>query len=181
MPMGLPTGCGVTHPDIIKQDCQEWCWAASASMIFAMHGHPVAQERIVMAAYGRLVCASANTTTILRVLNSNWQDDNGVRFQPVVTAAYDVMNRVNRINNTIIAGELAANRPMLYCNTHHAMVVTDMEFFDTPYGPDVRRVDVLDPWPYSQDMHPLSPPEMAPAHMGGQMTFLAAVQVTSAP
>lgn len=81
------------------------------------------------------------------------------------------------MNNSFIANELMADKPLLYCNTHHAMVISDMAYYQTPMGPNVQRVDVIDPWPGSPDIHPLLPAEMMPAHIGGQMTFVASVQV----
>jgi len=157
-----------------------WCWAASAAMIFTMHGHPVEQARIVEAVFGAPACVpSGNTLNIAEVLSSSWVDDNGREFQSTVTGAYDPTNGVYAMNNNFIAEELSQNRPLLYCNTHHAMVVADMMFYQTPMGPNVQRVDVLDPWPYSPNVHPLTMPEMIPANAGGQMMFLASVEVTS--
>jgi hypothetical protein len=147
-------------------------------MIFAMHGHPLDQMKIVSAVFGGPVCTpSGNTLNIANVLSTSWTDDRGVPFQSVVTGAYDPMNGVYAMNNAFMASELMADRPLLYCNMHHAMVVSDMAFFQTPMGPNVQHVDVLDPWPYGPDVHSLSPSEMTPMNLGGQMTFLAAVQV----
>jgi hypothetical protein len=58
------------------------------------------------------------------------------------------------------------------------MVVVSVDYYATPMGPNVQEVTVLDPWPYSPAAHPLQPVEMVPNLIGGQMTFLAAVQVT---
>lgn len=176
--MGLPSRSFVAHPAIVRQQCAEWCWAASASMIFAAHGRPVDQKRIVARVFGGLACAPAGQSlTMAQVLSSAWTDDNGEPFQSSVVAAYDPANGILAMNNTIIASELNQDRPLLYANTHHAMVVADIDYFASPLGVNVRAVGVLDPWPLSPAFHPLSPPEMVPAHLGGQMTFLAAVQV----
>src|SRR6185295_13496508 len=32
----------VAHPQLVQQQCAQWCWAASTSMIFAHHNHAVA-------------------------------------------------------------------------------------------------------------------------------------------
>lgn len=177
-PMGIPTRAWVARPDIVRQQCPEWCWAASASMIFAAHGHPVDQKKIVASVFGGLACAPAGKTlTMGQVLSSSWVDDSGAAFQSTVNAAYDPMDDIVAINNAVIADELRQNKPLLYANTHHAMVVCEADFFATPMGPNVQRVGVLDPWPYSPSFHFLSPAEMVPMHLGGQMTFLASVDI----
>src|SRR5437879_2626146 len=38
-----------------SQRMSQWCWAASVSMLFRYFGHPLSQEKIVMAQYGRVV------------------------------------------------------------------------------------------------------------------------------
>jgi hypothetical protein len=177
-PMGVPMRSYVQHPKVVKQNCPLWCWAASASMIFAANGFQVAQQRIVERTFGVLACApSGNTVNIVNVLRSPWKDDSGTSFQPNIVAAYDPANGVSVINNAIIVNELNNDRPLLYCNTHHAMVVVAADYFDTPMGPNIQAVGVLDPYPGIPDFHPLSKPEIFPNLMGGQMTFLAAVQV----
>jgi hypothetical protein len=147
-------------------------------MIFAANGFQVAQQRIVQRTFGVLTCAPPGSTiNIVNVLRSRWDDDTGSSFQPNIVAAYDPANGVTAINNAIIVNELNNNRPLLYCNTHHAMVVVAADYFNTPMGPNVQAVGVLDPYPGIPDFHPLNVAEMTPSLMGGQMTFLAAVQV----
>jgi hypothetical protein len=178
-PMGVPTRAWVEQPTIVRQQCPERCWAASISMIFAAYGHPIDQKKIVAKTFGSLVCAAAGSPTTMGVaLSQSWVDDNGTPFDSQVVAAYDVMNGINAIDNSYIVDELASDRPLLYANTHRAMVNVTVEYFDTPNGPDVRGVGVLDPWPYNPAFHMLSPPEMVPAHLGGQMTFLASVRIS---
>lgn len=146
-------------------------------MIFSFYGHPVDQKRIVTSMFGNLVCAGANTTVIGTALSGHWVDDHGTPFQSRVVAAFDPANGINAINNAIIVNELLNNRPMLYCNTHHAMVNVGVDFIPTPAGPNVVNVGVADPWPLSPSFHPLSCPEIIPVP-AGQMTFLATVRVT---
>ncbi len=176
-PNGLPSMVWVQKPAIIQQKCPEWCWAASSSMIFCTWGHPVDQMVIVQRAYGVLACQASQSITIAQVMSSTWQDDNGQQFQANVTAAYDVVNNVSAITNSVIVNELGNNRPLIYGNATHCMMVVSAEYFDTPTGPDIRAVGVMDPWPYNLPYHPLSMAEMIPAHLGGQMRFLASVMV----
>jgi len=175
----------VAHPQLVQQQCAQWCWAASTSMIFAHHNHAVAQSRIVARVFGGgTPCLSSGygpngpTGTITGVLGATWQEDNnGSTFQPTIVAGYDAYYGINQITNTFIIDELRNDRPLLYCNTHHAMVVVSVGFFQTPMGPNVQEVGVLDPWPTSGGYHLLSPAEMVPSAIGGQMTYLAAVHI----
>jgi hypothetical protein len=147
-------------------------------MIFAAHGHIVPQEAIVQRVFGALPCAPApGGLAMAQALSANWKDASGTTFQSHVVAAYDQQVGVNQITNNFIINEISNDRPVLYANTHHAMVVTEIDYFDTPMGPNVVGVGVLDPWPYSPGFHPLSPPELAPVYSGGQMMFLAAVHI----
>lgn len=84
---------------------------------------------------------------------------------------------LDRIGNAFIADELAQNRPLLYANRQHAMVVTAMDYLATPAFLVPQAVGVLDPFPSSPPFHPLQQTEMRPAHLGGDMTFLAAVHM----
>jgi hypothetical protein len=146
-------------------------------MIFAAHGHPVDQKKIVERVFGQLACAPGPALQVAQVLSAQWEDDNGDEFQSTVTAAYDFSNQILAIDNSIIISELARDSPLLYANTHHAMVICETDYFSTPYGPNIRNVGVLDPWPYSPAFHPLQPQEAYPVHTGGQMMFLAAVAI----
>lgn len=179
-PMGVPYMAWVQRPALIRQQCPQWCWAASISMIFASHGHFVDQTDIVQKTYGRPVCVtSGNPISIARNLASNWVDSRGQPFSSRLVAAYDYYNGVQYINNAVIVNELTNDRPLLYCNTHHAMVVVSATYYATPAGPNIQTIGVMDPWPASAGFHTLSASEMLPAtQQGGEMTFLAASFVT---
>jgi hypothetical protein len=148
-------------------------------MIFGFYRHPLSQIAIVAATYGNVVCLPANSsTTIGRDLSRPWRDDNGLVFSSQVVAAYDFFNGFNTFpGNSAIISALRANNPMLYCNKSHAMVLHSVNYLDTPNGPNITRADVIDPWPFSQRSHQLSQAELFRADFGGEMTFLAQVQV----
>jgi len=160
---------------IHTQDCPEWCWAASISMIFGFYNHEVEQEDIVRQVYGTLQCFPAGTRTIPQALSRAWTDADGQKFRSRVVAAYDPLNGVSAINNAIIVNELQNDRPLLYCNTHHAMVVGGVVFYPTP-NPTITTVGVIDPWPSNPRLHNLSQAEMYPIP-AGQMTFVATIRV----
>jgi len=178
-PMGQAMRAWVANPQVIKQDCPQWCWAASIAMIFAAYGRPVRQENIVQRTYGGLVCLpSGNPLTIPANLSQTWIDDNGRTFRSSVVAAYDPMNNVRAISNQFIVDELANDRPLLYCNRHHAMVLVAADFFPSPMGPQIVAGGVLDPWPGSPDFHALSQGELFDADRGGEMMFLGSVRIS---
>jgi hypothetical protein len=168
----------VQRPARITQECAQWCWAASCSMIFSMFNHPFDQTQIVQRVFGGLVCAPAAAGILMaQVLSDSWTDTSGTGFSSHLTAAYDPQAGVVAINNAILVNELINDRPLLYANKHHAMVVVSADFVPSPMGPSVVAVGVLDPWPYSPAYHPLNQAELMPAHMGGDMMFLASVSV----
>jgi hypothetical protein len=144
-------------------------------MVFGFYGHKISQEDIVRQVYGRLQCFPAGTRTIGQALSRGWTDADGQKFRSRVVAAFDPMNGINAINNAIIVNELKNDHPLLYCNTHHAMVVGGVEFFPTA-PPNITTVGVIDPWPASPRVHNLSVPESRPIPVG-QMTFLATIRV----
>jgi hypothetical protein len=174
-----PMRAWVANPQIVKQDCPQWCWAASISMIFAAYGHPVKQEKIVQRTYGSLVCLpSGNPLTIPANLSQTWIDDNGETFTSTVVAAYDPMNNVQTLFNPVIVDELANDRPLLYCNRHHAMVLVAADYVPRPWGTQILAGGVLDPWPESPDFHPLTQMELLAAGQGGEMMFLGTVRIS---
>lgn len=168
----------VEQPKIVKQHCAQWCWAASAAMIFAMHDHAIDQQDIVQAVFRQAICLPSPNIIIAGVLSSNWTDQNGDSFDADIQAAYDYSAGIHSIDNDFIINELNNDRPLLYGNGHHAMVLSQAEFINTSNGPLIQKLGVFDPWPWSPDFHDLSPPEIVPAHLGGQMNFLAAVNIS---
>lgn len=171
---------------ITTQQCAEWCWAASIAMILTFHGHPIDQKQIVAQTYGAVVCLPSGANAVMgNALSRPYIDANGKGFRCKVTAAFDPQNGIANLNNTMIVNELLQNRPLIVCNTHHAMVVCGVDYVPNgPYPPIITNVYVVDPWPYFQRIHPLPAPEMVPYGMfaapgvPGQMMFLAAVATT---
>jgi hypothetical protein len=179
-PMGIPTRVFVSQPKVIRQDCPAWCWAASTAMIFASNGRALLNQEIIIQRVfqAQPMCTTASPNTITQLLNDSWLDAAGKGFRSSVVAGYDIFSGQTNIDNNIIVNELSNNRPLLYCNKHHAMVIVAMEYFDTPMGPNPKNVWVMDPWPMSPPFHPLSPQEMMAAHLGGDYCYSAAVVIT---
>jgi len=146
-------------------------------MIFGSLGHPTDQMKIVKAAHQGPDCNPAQTGLITRVLSAPWTDDRGQQFTPRIEAGYDQVNGIAAVSNAFIVNEILQDRPLLYANTHHCMVVVEAYYFPAATGPNVVSVGVLDPWPGSPSFHLLTPGELLPASQGGQMMYLAAVRV----
>jgi hypothetical protein len=159
------------------QQCEQWCWAACISMLFNFYGHPLSQQRIVMATYGNIVCWPSGLT-IGQDVNRDYIDERGVRFSSRVVAAYDAAFNINTLTNQMIVDAISNNQPLLYCNRRHAMVMYSITYTPTAFQPDVHRVEVIDPWPFNLRTRALSPSEMVPAHVGGDLSFLAQIRVT---
>jgi hypothetical protein len=182
----------IRFPEVVLaaeiQQCPEWCWAASISAVFRFFGHNVDQKSIVVRKYGQLVCGPSQTAAqIAAFLNTQWVDETTqAPFTCTLTAAFDAMAHVNAINNAVIVNELLNQRPVVYCNISHCMVIVGVSYIPTQPVPAIQSVTVMDPWPYSPRLHPLTPAEMVPAIFnpvgqymgGGQMSFLATVAVS---
>lgn len=170
----------VERPEIIRQSCPEWCWAASIAMIFAYYGHTVSQSRIVQRVWGAPACVpSGNPANIIEALNASWTDDAGDDFKAEVGTMVDVINGTGTLSNADIVDELRTDHPLMFMNTHHCMVLVAMDYIDTPAGPQPQAAGVLDPWPWSPAFHALTPAEMYLAPTG-EATVIATVRISDA-
>jgi hypothetical protein len=175
----MPMRVKVTHPpQVVRQACAERCWAASASMIFGSLGHPIDQKKIIESTYGASACAPAQQEgAITRALGVSWQDDGGQQFRPAIKAGYDQQNDILAIDHAFIVNELREERPLLYANRHHCMVMVEAYVFPASTGPNIVSVGVLDPLADRPEFHLIQSPEWLPSTQGGEMTYLAAVRI----
>ena len=160
------------------QHMSEWCWAASISMIFSFHGHPVSQERIVKEVYGADVnMPSGYGALMAALLNRSWTDDDGEGFRARLTGVYDAAAGVGLVNNAMLVRELDQNRPVLVGAAGHAVVLAMMEYTKT-FGRinQITRCGVFDPWP-GRGARDLTRVEMAPLAMGGALQFIATAKI----
>jgi hypothetical protein len=167
------------HFKIVTQDCPERCWAASIAGIFGYHDHKINQDVIAQTIFRTLACRPSGPTSVLdAVLNHEWTDDDGDKFTAKITGLYDPLNGVTALDNDDLVSEMKDDNPVLYCNTHHAMVIVGLDYRRDTAGNlvAVDQVHVADPWP-GNGMHVLSLPEMVPLARGGQLTYLASVDV----
>ena len=156
----------------------EWCWAASISMLFGYYNHPVSQERIVAEAYGGVVNMPAvSGFVIAQALNRHWTDDNGQDFDSTLTAVFDAQSGVAAINNNEIVQTISNGDPMLVGAAGHCTVATAVRYVPTMYGAQILGVGVFDLWP-GRGARGLMPAEMVPVQNGGALAFLAIAQVS---
>jgi hypothetical protein len=178
-----PNRAFIPHPTFVAQQCADWCWAASCSMIFGTLGHPTDQRKVVDFLYSDLACAPApKTRDLTTILSKSWIDDHGVTFRPRIEASFDQESGIIAINDALIVGELLQKRPLLYANKDHCMVIVEADFIPTPRGPRIIALGALDPWlpsdqPGRSPYHRLTKAERRPAFLGGEMMYLAAVRI----
>lgn len=154
-----------------------WCWAASISMIFAYHGHEVPQQQIVQTAFGGSVNLPGQPHQIVQLLNRQWQDAQGKTFSSRIDGIFGPMFGFGgALSNADIVNALQQNRPLLYCNMSHAMMLVQVNYLPTPPVPNIQAALVVDPWP-GLGVRQLNQPELYPAPMG-QATLLAAVSIS---
>lgn len=156
----------------------QWCWAASASMLFAYYGHPVEQGRIVETVYGRVVNLPAfSTRTISALLSRQWEDDDGEMFEVQMHGAYDPFMGFNSLSNAVLVSELSQEHPFIYCNRSHCMVLTALAYVRTPAGPQPYNAGFFDPWPGHGARGAAERAELVPVHAGGALTYLALARI----
>ena len=179
---GAPDSAFVPHAQFVAQKCDDWCWAASCSMIFGTLGHPTDQRKLVDFLYSDLACKPApGTRDLTRILDNSWIDDRGVPFRSRIDAAFDQENGIMAIDDALIVGELTRKRPLLYANKDHCLVIVQADFIATPNGPHIVGMGALDPSPGDRPgpspYRALTEAERRPAYLGGEMMYLAAVRI----
>lgn len=170
-----------TSAHLSPQEQSQWCWAATISNVFAFHGHPVSQARIVSEVYGLPAnFRSGAYSNISALLNRTWIDDNGVPFSSRVNGLFDVMAGVQTFNNNQIRQSLDSNEPLVVGTTTHATLLVSMSYtLQAGNVSSVQAVGVFDPWP-GQGFRNLSVAEATPVYNGGTLMFVAWVSVSSA-
>ncbi|VVP24535.1 hypothetical protein PS862_04031 [Pseudomonas fluorescens] len=169
------------HQTYATQQMSQWCWAASIQMIFSYYGYYVSQQAIVLQVYGTISNIPALSGSVVsQALTRRWIDQNGNRFDVRLIAAYDADAGVNAINNQLILQSLAQERPLVFGNLSHAMVLTAAAFQNTPMGPQIFNLGFMDPWPGNGIRGLTDPLELRPMHLGGHIRYLALPIITPA-
>jgi hypothetical protein len=163
------------------QYASQWCWAASVSNIFDLHGFDLPQEAIVRSVYGTTVDLPArDTATISRLLSRDWVDARGRRFRSRIEGLYDATAGIARLDNARIVAALRAGLPMLVCNRSHAMVLTAASYVADGPVPTNHTLGFSDPGPGRGRRAPDRSTEIVAAERGGELTYLALPSVMRA-
>lgn len=173
-PVTVTASVSMSGNVLASQQASLWCWAASASNLFAHYGHPATQARIVSEVYGAPVNApGGDYANLAGLLNRTWRDDAGRVFSARLMAALDVPNRIDEITNDQIRDALRGNRPLIVGTTTHAMLMVGMTYQElNGHVTNVISVRVFDPWP-GVGVRTLSAAEMTPSPRGGTLLFIA--------
>src|ERR1700730_3849771 len=136
------------------QHAAQWCWAACIAMVFAFHGHPVRQERIVAEAFGG-IAGGGTRPSIAAQLDRGWIDEGGHRFRSRLRTMFDAYAGDSLLDVFAIVAAPRSGAPMILGARDHAVVLTAIDYTATPRGQEAVGGGVFDPWPG------LGPREMA--------------------
>ena len=130
-----------------KQNCMNWCWAASIQSVLNFHGLYVSQFDIVTRIYGRPVCLTADGVMIMNALKG-WAPDFRGRWSQIYSQ-YGVYNDADIVDNLsrkwpIIVGVQNQGGGHVYVMT---AVYYSLNRFNSPV---IDKVMLRDPWPGSQ-------------------------------
>ncbi len=137
-----------------RQQCPEWCWAASSQMILNYHGLYVSQEQIVNKIFGSLECQAGTTDEIVEGL-TGWAPDVRGRFS-------EIHSQSGLISPNDIVRNLAYKWPLLVCMNNgegggHAVVLTAVYYsMDGENNVVIDKVRIRDPWPYNPSLQEIS-------------------------
>ena len=157
------------------QHAEQWCWAACIAMVFAFHGHPVRQERIVAEAYGGAAVGGARPS-IAAQLDRDWIDDGGHRFRSRLSTLFDAYAGDIVLDLSGIIAALQGGEPMILGARDHAVVLTAIDYAATPQGRDAVGGGVFDPWP-GRGPRDIAADELVPLARGGSLGFIALPEI----
>jgi hypothetical protein len=157
-------------PSQLRQELQNWCWAASIEMVLRFHGVNVSQRDIVQQVFGAQVDRPAGAEQILYALNG-WRIDRSGRRFTVVADPYVV-------SGWQLIEDLAYRWPLivgLYGEpVGHAYVLTAVRYSIDPWGrPFFHSVVLRDPWPGSPHRQ-----EWSWVDFQSRLMFMARVRVS---
>ncbi|WP_093236306.1 papain-like cysteine protease family protein [Sinorhizobium sp. NFACC03] len=165
-----------------------WCWAATISMICDWHGRTISQQDIVQQCFGGIVNAPADPFTLISSVNRSYVDVNGDSFS-VGSQIWSVLHGLAQLNNFGIIQQLSLDKPLVVCNLSHMMVLVGVSYPRGTYA--ITEAWVADPAfvgsvtqgipglaPLAPGFRYLYPAELVPVPLGGQLTFVAALDVS---
>lgn len=159
--------------------------AASLSMIFRWHGKEVDQRAIVEQTLGAQWDTALDPLLLMQSVRREYSDRRGTPFF-VTSRIYSADFGFGEITNCDIIMELRNERPLVICNLTHMMVLIGVDYrpqYDCT-TPNIVSAWVADPHPFAQHAYDMGPgfrdlrsSEMVPVHRGGELRFMATIQV----
>jgi hypothetical protein len=156
------------------QHAEQWCWAACIAMVFAFHGHPVRQERIVAEAYGGI---ASGGRSIAAQLDRIWVDDGGHRFRSRLHTLFDAYAGDGVLDLANVVGALRRSEPMIMGANDHVVVLSAIDYAVTSEGPQAVGGAAFDPWP-GRGPRLLAADELVPLSRGGGLGFIALPEIS---
>ena len=157
------------------QHAEQWCWAACIAMVFAFHGHPLRQERIVGEAYGGV--AGSAGRSIAAQLDRVWVDDGGHPFRSRLRTLFDAYAGDAVLDLSKVVAALRRGEPMILGARDHAVVLAAIDYAATSEGPQALGGGVFDPWP-GRGPRELAADELVPLSRGGSLGFIALPEIS---
>ena len=159
-------GVGLKLNNTPRQECKYWCWAACSEAIFGMAGYNIDQKQFVQKVFGgNTSCSTATGPMIKAGIDGVWVDKSGQEFGANLGIVMDTQFGIAHSDPvSVIYKELNAGRALITGTLGHAVVITAMEYFRTPVGPQIQSVIVRDPWPRSPNKRILSQQEFFSAN-----------------
>jgi len=115
-----------------------------------------------------------NFPALFGSLDRQWQDDDGNDFSVSINNLFSPELGVLTLTNGDLARQLENENPVIYCTAQHAMVLTSMSYV----GSQVVEAWVMDPWPGNGGLRRLTPAEMIPFPLGGQLRMAATLDIS---
>ncbi len=150
------------------QEQDEWCWAASASMILKWYGLNITQEMVVTRTKGVLIDQPGSDQEISNALSGWAWAGNGQR---VIIRSFTAPGPPPP---RVLIDELSKNHPILLTfisgpNSGHAVVITAASYIPTPNGPYINSLIIRDPWPNQENIDNKGRVEIAGQDLAGFM------------
>ena len=158
------------------QHAAQWCWAACIAMVFAFHGHPVRQERIVAEAYGGVAGGGARPS-IAAQLDRGWIDEGGRRFRSRLRTLFDAYAGDSVLDLSRVIAALQHGEPMILGARDHAVVLTAIDYVAASQVQEAVGGGVFDPWP-GRGPRETAADEIVPLARGGSLGFIVLPEIS---
>ncbi|HET7107268.1 MAG TPA: papain-like cysteine protease family protein [Candidatus Acidoferrum sp.] len=153
------------------QTQDEWCWAASVSMILRWYRLDISQELVVARTKGVLIDQPGSDQDISTALSGWAYTRDG---KPVVISSWTAPGAPPPL---ILIRELSQKHPILLTfisgpSSGHAVVITAASYIQTANGPYIQSLVLRDPWPSQQNIMNEGRVEIGAQNLANFMPFI---------